>query len=257
MPASDQARAIDAETRIALFDLLAERPLAALSRLRALHTATPMSADGSSGGYGAREIQFLLAESYTRLGMSDAFRGTARELLASGDSRFERILRLQLLVDAYRRGAYQEAVTLAADAQADSGLVALIAGLSHYHLGSYPAAQSTLGTVARGSAYGGYARYMSALAQMAGDTAQAQAAITSLQSLARDALGDFADQVNLTIAQLAYQRGDYQLATTAAARVDTASGLSAQAMLTRAWALYKASQLEPAARTSRHTRLAP
>jgi tetratricopeptide (TPR) repeat protein len=179
--------------------------------------------------------------------MSDAFRGTARELLASGDRRFERILRLQLLVDAYRRGAYQEAVTLAADAQADSGLVALIAGLSQYHLGSYPAAQSTLGTVARGSAYGGYARYMSALAQMAGDTAQAQAAITSLQALARDALGDFADQVNLTIAQLAYQRGDYELATTAAARVDTASGLSAQAMLTRAWALYKAAQLEPAA----------
>jgi hypothetical protein len=123
----------------------------------------------------------------------------------------------------------------------------MIGGLANYHLGNYPAAQRALASVASGSAYGGYARYMAALAQMAGDTAQSEAALTSLQALARDALGDFADQVNLTIAQLAYQRGNFDLANTASARVPDTSGLAAQAMLTRSWALYKSSQLAPAA----------
>ena len=249
MPAPDQASAIDAEVRVALFDLLSERPLAALSRLRALHAGTGVPAGGTPGTYGATEIQFLLAESYNRLGMADAFRGTARGLLSSGDTRYAPVLRLQLLLDAYRRGAYQEAVTQAGDVGgADRGLASLIAGLAHYRLGSYPAAQSAFAAAGQGGGvYSGYARYMAALAAMAGDTTQSQAAIGALQGLAGDALGEFADQVNLTIAQLAYHRGQHDVASAAAARVSAGSGMAAQATLTRAWALYKSSQLEPAA----------
>jgi TolA-binding protein len=248
-PPADQARAIDAEVRIALFDLLSERPLAALSRLRALSVGPTVPAASGPDAYGAPEMQFLLAEAYHRLGMSDAFRGTARGLLGSGQSRYAPILRLQLLLDAYRRADYQAAVSLAGEVgAADRGLATLVGGLAHYRLGSYPAAQSAFAAAAQaGGAYGGYARYMGALAQMAGDTSQAQAALTALQTLAGDALGDFADQVNLTIAQLAYQRGQHDVASAAAARVPESSGMAAQAMLTRAWSLYKASQLEPAA----------
>jgi tetratricopeptide (TPR) repeat protein len=248
-PAPDQASAVDAEVRVALFDLLSERPLAALSRLRALHASGQVPPPGPQGTYGAAEIQFLLAESYNRLGMANAFRGAAFGLLESGNTRYAPVLRLQLLLDAYRRGAYQDAVSLAGEVAAqDRGIASLVAGLAHYRLGSHAAAQQAFTAAAQsGGAYGGYARYMGALAQMAGDTAQAQAAIAALQALSGDALGDFADQVNLTIAQLAYQRGQYDVATAAAARVSESGGLVSQAMLTRAWSLYKSSQLEPAA----------
>ena len=249
-PQPDQAAAVDAEVRVALFDLLADRPLAAMSRLRVLRTGSETQLQGSASSYGQREVQFLLAESYARLGMSNAFRGTARALLEGGDSRYAPILRMQLLLDAYRRGDYQEAVSLAASASAsDPGLASLISGLANYRLANYDAARTAFTAAAsNGGAYGGYARYMAALAQMSGDTTQSQAAITSLQALAADALGEFADQVNLTIAQLAYQRGDFDAASAAAGRVTAEGGMGAQASLTRAWSLYKASQLDPAAR---------
>lgn len=248
-PAPDQGLAVDAEVRIALFDLLADRPVAALSRLRAVRAAPEMQVEGTAGGFGQPELQFLLAQSYARLGMGTAFRGTAQELLNRGETRYAPTLRLQLLLDAYRRGAYQEAVTLAGTAgTADRGLVGLVGGLAHYRTGSYAPARAAFdAAAASGGVYAGFARYMGALAQMAGDTGQSQAAMTALQGLAGDALGEFADQVNLTIAQLAYHRGDYDAAAAAAARVSAEGGMAAQATLTRAWALYKASQLDAAA----------
>ena len=248
-PQPDQAAAVDAEVRVALFDLIADRPLAAMSRLRVLHTGTETQVEGGAASYGQREVQFLLAQSYARLGMTSAFRGTAHTLLESGDSRYAPILRIQLLLDAYRRGDYQDAVSLAGNASAsDPGLASLIGGLANYRLTNYDGARTAFNVAASsGGAYAGYARYMAALAQMAGDTTQTQAAMSALQALAGDALGEFADQVNLTMAQLAYQGGDFDAASAAASRVSAEGGLSAQAALTRAWSLYKASQLDPAA----------
>jgi tetratricopeptide (TPR) repeat protein len=249
-PQPDQPAAVDAEVRVALFDLLADRPLAAMSRLRVLYTGgSETRIDGGPGAFGQREVQFLLAESYARLGMSSAFRDAARTLLESGDARYAPILRVQLLLDAYRHGDYQGAVSLASNAAAsDPALAALIGGLANYRLANYAAAQTAFTTAAAsGGAFGGYARYMAALAQMAADTTQTQASMTALQALAGDALGEFADQVNLTIAQLAYQRGEFDAASAAAGRVSAEGGLAAQAALTRAWSLYKASQLDPAA----------
>lgn len=248
-PQPDQTAAVDAEVRIALFDLLADRPLSAMSRLRVLQTGSETQLEGGAGAYGQREVQFLLAQSYARLGMSNAFRSTAASLLQGGDSQYEPILRLQLLLDAYRSGAYQDAVSLASAARGtDPGLSALVGGLANYRLGNWAAARTSFDAAASaGGSYGGYARYMSALSQMAGDTAQTQAAVTALEALAADALGEFADQVNLTIAQLAYQRGDFAAAGTAAGRVSADGGMAAQAALTRAWSLYKAAQLDAAA----------
>ena len=248
-PQPDQTAAVDAEVRIALFDLLADRPLSAMSRLRVLQTGSETQLEGGAGAYGQREVQFLLAQSYARLGMSNAFRSTAASLLQGGDSQYEPILRLQLLLDAYRSGAYQDAVSLASAARGtDPGLASLVGGLANYRLGNWAAARTSFdAAAAAGGSYGGYARYMSALSQMAGDTAQTQAAVTALEALAADALGEFADQVNLTIAQLAYQRGDFAAAGTAAGRVSADGGMAAQAALTRAWSLYKAAQLDAAA----------
>jgi TolA-binding protein len=248
-PQPDQAAAVDAEVRVALFELLADNPLAAMSRLRVLHTGSETQLPGGAGVFGQSEVQFLLAQSYARLGMSNAFRGTATSLLQSGDSRYAPILRLQMLLDAYRSGSYQEAASLASAAQAtDPGLASLVGGLANYRLGNWAAARTAFdAAAAAGGSYAGYARYMSALSQMAGDTTQAQAATAALQTLANDALGEFADQVNLTIAQLAYQRGDFTTAAAAAGRVSPDGGMAAQAALTRAWSLYKASQLDAAA----------
>ena len=247
-PALDQASAVDAEVRVAMFDLLAERPLAAMSRLRALGQSPDAQIEGSGSTFGQAEARFLLAESYARLGMSDAFRQTARTLLESGNARFAPLLQMQLLLDAYRRGAYQEAASMAQSVSAtDRAFTGLVGGLASYRLGDYAAARTSFdAAAASGGPFAGYARYMGALALMAGDTSQAQAAITALQGVAGDALGEFADQVNLTIAQLAYQRGDYETASAAAGRVSATGGLSSPATLTRAWSLYKASQFDAA-----------
>ncbi len=247
-PALDQARAVDAEVRVAMFDLLVERPLAAMSRLRALRQAPEAQLEGNGSTYGQAEAQFLLAESYARLGMSDAFRQTARTLLESGNTRYAPLLQMQLLLDAYRRGAYQEAVSLAQSVSAnDRAFAGLVGGLASYRLGDPASARTSFdAAVAAGGPFAGYSRYMSALALMAGDTAQTQATITALQGVAGDALGEFADQVNLTIAQLSYQRGDYEAASAAAGRVSATGGLSSSATLTRAWSLYKASQFDAA-----------
>src|SRR5690606_35608316 len=106
-----------------------------------------------------------LAQSYARLGMSNAFRGTAASLLEGGDSRYAPILRLQLLLDAYRSGAYQEAASLTGAAQAtDPGLASLVGGLANYRLGNWTAARTGFdAAAAAGGPYAGYARYMSAL----------------------------------------------------------------------------------------------
>ena len=249
-PTADQARGVDAEVRVALFELASGRPLAALIRLEWLRSS-PVALTGAGGGgalLAREELLFLLAQAYYRLGMTDAFRSTAEQLTAgAAGGRFAGVLRLQLLVNAYRRGEYARAIAMAGDAPAgDRGLASLIVGLANYSTRNFGAARAAFDAAGQsGGAYAGYARYMSALAAMAGDTTQSAATLEALQSLGGQVPGEFSDQVKLTAAQLAYHRGQYDAAASLAANVSE-GGLAAGALLTRAWALYKANQLDGA-----------
>ena len=80
-PAPDQARGLDAELRMALFDITMDHPLSALDRLEWLRTSPIAGAGAIAPGMRAQEdLLFLLAESYYRLGMRDAFRKAAASL---------------------------------------------------------------------------------------------------------------------------------------------------------------------------------
>ncbi|MDQ2930080.1 MAG: hypothetical protein M3Y05_04570, partial [Gemmatimonadota bacterium] len=77
-PSPDQARGFDAELRMALFDVSTDHPLSALDRLEWLRSSPLAGSGAATPGLRAQEdLLFLLAESYYRLGMRDAFRKTA------------------------------------------------------------------------------------------------------------------------------------------------------------------------------------
>ena len=251
-PIADDARGVDAEIRASLYELLGDHPVPALSRLQWLSSApVALNAAAAPGALRGRgDLLFLLAETYYRLGMDSAFRTTAQDLTASpAGSRYVPVLSTQLLLEAYRRGDYTRAVSLAGDVGAarSQGLEALVAGLAHYQMGSYPAARSAFGAAVQAAGpYAPYARYMDALALLRADTAQTEQGLTALQSLATSATGEFADQVRLTAAQVAYEAERYPDAAQLAGAVPQTSGLAAQALLTRAWALYKANDITTA-----------
>jgi hypothetical protein len=252
VPAADQARGVDAELRVALLELSDGQPLQALSRLDWLASQPTVVSDaGAEGALLARQAMlFLLSQAQFRLGMSDSFRATAEPLLGAPDaSRYASLLRLQLALDAYRRGELARVASFAGGAGSpdERALGALVAGLAQYAGRDFAAAQASFDAAAgsRGP-FSGYARYMSALSAMTGDTARAQQALDAMRSLSGQALGEFGDQVNLTTAQLAYQRGQYDVAAQLAANVAVDGGLGAQALLTRGWALYRAGQLAEA-----------
>ena len=255
-PAPDQARGVDAELRVALFELAQERHLQALGRLEWLHEspdAVP-AATGDASLRGRDDLFFLLAESYYRLGVSEPFRAAARALLSSAaPDRYRVLVQPQLLMDAYRRAEYERAIRLAdtvAMNQASTqtrAFASLIAGLSAYQLRRYPEAQTAFASARQaGPPYGAMAGYMEALTRLRSDTAQVGPALAALQSVAGEVSGPFADQVRLTAAQLAYEAEQYAEAARIAGAIDAGSVVGAQALLTRAWALYKADQLEPA-----------
>lgn len=255
-PPVDQARGMDAELRVALFELTNDRYVAALSRLEWLQAAPATLTVASAPGAlrGREDVAFLLAETYYRLGMDAAFRRTAEPLLQAGAaSRYAPLLRSQLLLEAYRRGDYA-AAKRAADAMASSatpsreaGLGALVSGLAAYQTGRYPEARASFATAQAGGApYAAYAQYMDAIAQLRTDTTQTGAALQSLQTLASSASGELADQVRLTAAQVAYEGGEFAQAASLASAVSSTGGLASQALLTRAWALYKANQVSAA-----------
>ncbi|HVE79076.1 MAG TPA: hypothetical protein VNA89_09460, partial [Gemmatimonadaceae bacterium] len=251
-PPVDEARGVDAELRVALFELLGERTLPALGRLEwlAAGPARAVSGTAAPGLRGREDLLFLLAQSYHRVGMDSAFRAAAEALTAgAGGARFAPFLRTQLLLDAYRRGEYPRAVQLAGslDAAGDRGLGQLVAGLAHYQTRDYAAARTAFGASQQaGGAYAPFARYMDALALLRADTANTEQALQALQGVAASASGEFADQVRLTAAQLAYESERYDVAADLASQVSPDGGLASQALLTRAWALYKADQVGPA-----------
>ena len=254
-PTMDQGRGMDAELRVAFFELTNDRYVAALSRLEWLQAApTTMSAAGAPGALRGREdVSFLLAETYYRLGMDEAFRKTAEPLVwTSTGGKYAPLLRSQLVLEAYRRGDFvaakrvSDAMAAAATPSGDAGFGALVSGLTAYQSGRYPDARAAFAKAQAGGApYASYAQYMDALAQLRADTTQTAAATQALQTLASSASGDIADQARLTAAQLAYEGGDFAQAATLAGAVSPTSSVASQALLTRAWALYKANQIAP------------
>ena len=284
IPAEDQARGVDAEIRAGLFQLMNGEPIPALSRLQWLASSpTALGTASDAATLRTREnLLFLLAEAYYTLGMDEAFRTTARQLVGAapattaapaaanpgstthaasvtttgpatadaGSSRYVPILRAQLMLDAYRRGDYPTAIQLSRTIGGDPrslGLAALVGGLAHYQTGKYAEARTSFAAASGSSGpYAGYARYMDALAQLRSDTANAAPALAALQSLASSAQGEFGDQVRLTAAQLAYETEQYPTAVQLTDGISRTGGLAAQALFTRAWSQYKADQIEPA-----------
>lgn len=258
VPEMNQALGVDAEIRLALYEMLGGEPVAALSRLRWLaESPVALSGVNASGALRGREdLLFLLSQAYYRLGLGEDFRRTAEQLLgAGGGARYASVLNAQLLLDAYRTGDYARVQTLSrslgeTDASPEvRALASLVAGLAAYQNRDYDLARTSF-AAAQGTAtpYAGYARYMDALTTLRTDTAQTGPALAALAALADAGSGEFADQVRLTAAQLAYEAGRYDEAASLAGRVDGNGGLAPSARLTQAWALYKDGRIEESGR---------
>src|SRR5438094_2017912 len=115
LPPIDPARALEAEVRVALNDLLANRTVSALQRLQWLASlpATPSPAGGTAETLRGRgDMLFLLAQAQYRLGMDSAFRSSAQEVLRLGPARYAPLLNSQLLLSAYRTGDFARVATL-------------------------------------------------------------------------------------------------------------------------------------------------
>ncbi|HEY7877116.1 MAG TPA: hypothetical protein VIC55_02775 [Gemmatimonadaceae bacterium] len=236
----DQNRGIDAELRTALFELTSDRPLAAVARLEWLRTM----ADST---HPRPDLLFLLGESYYRLGMGAKFRATASALSGvPGAEPYMSVINGQLMLDAYRRGDDATVRALAVrNPGGDRGLVSLVYGLAAYRGHDWTTARGAFATArAEGGVYAPYGQYMEALTSIAGDTTHAAAALDALRPMTNVATGPFGDQVRLTAAEVAFEAGQYDAAAGYAAGVSPTSGLAAQALLTQAWALYRAGRAD-------------
>ena len=252
IPALDAARAADAQIRIALFELINDHPVSALSRLRAVVVPTA-SAAPTTGLIGEPARQFLIAECLYRLGLDDPFRVAAEGVLAGpGAAQFGAALRAQLLVRAYRAGDITRALAITRSSTADqrSALTALLNGLVQYQTGdsagarlSFAQAQQLAGT----GPYAGYARYMSALATVRADSAHASAVMITVDAALASSIGEAANQLRLANAQLAYSAQQYDRAAAAAATVESGSASDVAARTTRAWALARGNHADSAA----------
>lgn len=263
-PESSQTRGVDTELRIALFDLAADRPLAALARLEWLRSSDlameldPARGGSAAGSAGAQspsraDLLFLLAESYNRLGMTSSFSEVAGALAQTpGAERYSPLVTSQLMLDAYRRGNFTRVRELArAVASTSAGarmpLVDLLDGLAAYQQRNYADSRAAFAKVrAEGGVYAPYAQLMDALAQMGGDTTRAPEALGALGSLAQVATGNFGDHVRLIAAELAYESGQYGSAVTNARGVGSGTGLAPQALLAQGWSLYRSGDLAAA-----------
>src|SRR4051794_194402 len=149
MPAANQARGVDAEIRVALFELLADQAVPALRRLQWLASSPVALSDSASAGSalrGRRDLNFLLAEAQYRFGMDSAFQQTAQPLLGQSlPPKYTSLLQSQMLLAAYRTGDYARVVQLANSATDPSsrGLASLVSGLASYQLRNYTAARTS------------------------------------------------------------------------------------------------------------------
>src|SRR5689334_15960741 len=245
LPPIDPARALEAEVRVALNDLLANRTVSALQRLQWLATLPPVASPAGTTSEtlrGRGDVLFLLAQAEYRLGMDSAFGANAQQVLSSGPARYAPLLHSQLLLSAYRTGDFTRVAQLVQGPQADQarGLAALVGGLAAYQLRNYPTAATKFATAkAAGAPYAQFAEYMDILTSLRTDTTRTAAALSRLEALAQTANGSFADQVRLTAATLAYETNAYDRAITFANAVTPNGGLAPLALLTKAWAQYK------------------
>ena len=241
-------RTVDAEVRVAMFELAMDRPYPALSRLERVSSIVRQDSTGL-GEPERAALHFLLSQTYYRLGMMSAFRREA-DGLAGASTRYASVLRPQLLVEAYRSADYARVAALSRTQSSNdaTGLSPLVAGLAAYRSGDLAGARTAF---ARASASNGsfapYAKYMEVLTQIRSDTAHSANAIASLEGVATGLTGAFADQVHLTAAQVAYEGRRYEDAVRIAGTIGDSSQLAAPALLTRAWALYKLERVDQAA----------
>ncbi len=241
IPELNEGRAADAEIRVALFDVLNGQPIAALARLRSV-VPPPASNDGAQWR-GEPDRQFLLAESFYRLGMDDSMRVAAEAVLAGpAAGRYGAVLRTQLLFSAYRTGDLTRGLSVLKDVSHDEQTTAsaLVTGLVEYQSGDLSAARAAFThaqQLAGTGPYADYARYMGAIAAARADTAHPSAAIASVDAALMTATGDAADQLRLASAELAADAGSYEQAAAAASRVDPRSASDAAARTVRAWSL--------------------
>jgi len=242
-PAPDQARGLDAELRMALFEVTMDHPLSALDRLEWLRSSRDAGSGAVEPGMRAQEdLLFLLAESYYRLGMRDAFRKTAASLDSVAPSgRYAGVIASQRMLDAYSRGDYARVRTLAfAKTAGDRGLIALVTGLAAVQNRDFGAAHTAFAQAQQaGGDFALYAQYMDALATAASDSTKRASALATLQALSENNRGAFAEQVRLSAAQTALGAGQFDAAASLADGVPETSGAGAQALLTKAWALYR------------------
>jgi cellulose synthase operon protein C len=253
IPELDAARAADAEIRVALFELMNNRPAAALDRLRVI-TAPPGSVGGAGTWRGDQDRRFLMAESFYRLGMDDSMRVAAQAVLAGpGAARFGAVLRTQLLFAAYRSGDLAQAYTIAREASRDdrSPLSALLAGLVAYQNGDTALARTSFASAQQlaspSGQYADYARYMGALSAARSDTAHPTTALHAFEAALTTANGETLNQLTLAGAQSAMEAGQYDRAAASAAAVEASSGSDAEARETRAWALTRGGHPDQAA----------
>jgi hypothetical protein len=242
-PSPDQARGLDAELRMALFEVTMDHPLNALDRLEWLRSSREAGSGAVEPGMRAQEdLLFLLAESYYRLGMREAFRKAAASLDSAAPSgRYTAVIAAQRMLDAYSRGDYARVRTLAsAKTAGDRGLIALVTGLAAVQSRDLAGAHAAFAQAqASGGDFALYAQYMDALASAANDSSKRVSALTTLQTLSENNRGAFAEQVRLSAAQTALGAGQYAAAASLADGVPESSGAGAQALLTKAWALYR------------------
>jgi hypothetical protein len=250
IPVLDRNRAVDAEVRASLFDLMTDRPLRALVRLRRLD-ATGVE---GTGWRGAPERRFLIAECYYRLGMDDSLRTAAQLALAGPDgARFASVLQPQLLLAAYRDGDYARVVELShsvGSASAGNGAASLFAGLAAYRLGQMTDAHAEFDNArvaGAGGVYAAYAGYMLAVMDLKQDTTKIAQAEAGVDAMLANTQGPITDQMRLTLAQLAYESGRYDRADSEAKSVPLTGAVAAPALLTSAWAEYRAGHVVPAA----------
>ncbi|HSU93080.1 MAG TPA: hypothetical protein VLI43_05190 [Gemmatimonadaceae bacterium] len=242
-PSPDQARGLDAELRMALFEVTMDHPLSALDRLEWLRSSREAGSGAVEPGMRAQEdLLFLLAESYYRLGMRESFRKAAASLDSAAPSgRYAGVIAAQRMLDAYSRGDYARVRALAsAKTTGDRGLISLVTGLAAVQSRDFAAAHTAFAQARQsGGDFALYAEYMDALASAASDSTRRASALTTLQALGEGNRGAFAEQVRLSAAQTALGAGQYDAAASLADGVPETSGAGAQALLTKAWALYR------------------
>ncbi|HET7585519.1 MAG TPA: hypothetical protein VFK13_11465 [Gemmatimonadaceae bacterium] len=240
----------DQELRIAAFELANGQTIAALDRLDWLVRTVAGDSTAALSDTQRAQLLYLQSQVYARLGMGEELRQAGAALLAiDGSGAAATAVRGELMLDAYRRGDDARVLELAngGDPSARPAPAAFVVGLARYRSGDLAGAEQQFAQMrTQGGPYAAYAAVMHALATARGDSTQAAPAYAAMRALADSLDGAARDAARLTAAQLAFQGGQYDSAAALASTVDSASAVAVQALLTRAWSLYRAHRVDEA-----------